>query len=154
MRFYIFLLSLLFTAIATYSQTPENLLKGGEDEASRQAIQNFKSTPLVQAFKICLFIGSDQNARSEAKQSLELCYSSFPDIEGDIVYEAPIFKVLVGACVDRIEATRLLARLQPSFPKAFVMSCSIPITDFLKKEMPDTTQVQADDLEGTQNNML
>jgi len=144
MKSYLLFFSFLLFASSAFAQTAENFLKGGEDEASRNAIQNFKSTPTVQGFRVCLFIGSDQNARSEAKQTLELCYSSFPDIDGEIVYEAPIFKVIVGACIDRIEATRLLARLQPSFPKAFIMSCSISVTDFLKKEVVDTTEVRSD----------
>lgn len=139
MKSLLFFFSLLFAVSAAFSQSAENFLKGGEDEQSRQAIQNFKSTPVVQGYRICLFVSSSQNARTESKQVLELCYSSFPDIEGEIVYEAPIFKVLVGACIDRIEATRLLSRLQPSFPKSFIMSCSMPVTDFLKKEVTDTS---------------
>jgi len=143
MKQFISFLLLTMIWMSAKSQSTDNQLTGGEDATSKSAIESFKSTPEVQGYKVCIFSGSEQDAREHAKQDLELCYTTFPDINGEIVYDAPIFKVLVGACVNRIEAIRLLARLKATFPKSFVMSCAIAIDDFVKKESQasDSTQM-------------
>lgn len=140
MKRILLILGLFVLLIPSYAQSLEGHLTGGEDSASKNAISIFRPTPEVQGFRVCIFSGSEQDARTKAKQNLELCYTQYPDMTGEIKYEAPIFKVIVGVCATRIEAIQLLSKLKPSFPKAFIMSCSIPIQEFVSEsEQADTT---------------
>ncbi|MBQ0080172.1 MAG: SPOR domain-containing protein [Alistipes sp.] len=79
-----------------------------------------ENVPSVLSMRVVVYMGNGQQARQESIEAKESVLSLYPELQVDMVYENPYFKVIVGDCRTREEAVALLAKLQSSFPKAFV----------------------------------
>lgn len=87
---------------------------------------------VVGGYRICVFNGTQQNARTLANQAVSEVRGNFStSIATKMIYDAPVFKVLVGACLNRTEATVLLVRLRRVFPNAFIVNDKIKVDEFL-----------------------
>lgn len=87
---------------------------------------------VVSGFRVCVFNGTQQNARTLANQAVSEVRGNFStSIATKMIYDAPVFKVLVGACLNRTEATVLLVRLRRVFPNAFIVNDKIKVDEFL-----------------------
>lgn len=95
-----------------------------QDSKSTVAIASASTVPdaRVAGFRVCIFFDNSQSARSAAQSALGLFQSTMPSYTGEVQYSNPTFKVLVGDCLTRIEATQLLGRVKGQFPKAFIVN--------------------------------
>lgn len=92
--------------------------------------QNVHSKNTVAGHRICVFSGTEQNARSKAQAAMSSINRNFEDIHAEVIYNTPIWKVHVGQCINRTEATILLQRIRKIFPNAYIVSEKINIMEF------------------------
>lgn len=114
MRKFILLISLLLTFCVDASAQTENV-----------------EVAIVNGFRVCVFNGTQQDARTLASGAVGTVRKHYADMETKMIYDAPVFKVLVGVCLNRIEATMLLAKLRALFPNSFIVNDKIQLTDFV-----------------------
>lgn len=99
------------------------------DRQSGAALSQSTQSSTIYGFRICLYSGSDQNARSMASGAVGRLKNEFPAIPSKMEYESPVFKVFAGACLTRAEAAILLATLRGSFPAAFIKADRLRIDE-------------------------
>ena len=92
-------------------------------------------------YRICIFFDNTQNGRSLAYGALSAFRSHFPGSPGEVVYDSPTFKTLVGYCIDVDEASMLLGRVREYFPKAVMREESMSLAAL--KHSPVVTIPQA-----------
>lgn len=86
----------------------------------------------VSGFRICVYNGTEQNARNLANGAISTVRGSISSsIAVKMAYDAPVFKVLVGACLNRTEATILLSRIRKVFPNAFIVTEKFKVEELL-----------------------
>jgi len=85
----------------------------------------------VNGYRIVIFMGNSQTARSEALAARDSFEAMYPDERSYVTYENPYFKVAVGNCTSQEEAIILMEHLRPSFPKAFLMREIIPASELV-----------------------
>ncbi len=85
----------------------------------------------INGYRIRIYAGNNQSARSEATSAQSQCSSLF-DVPVFLTYENPYFMVSCGNCLSQEEAIMLLAKIRTYFPKAFIVQCEIP-AESLKK---------------------
>lgn len=88
----------------------------------------YKGTPFVEGFRIVIFMGNEQGARSEAAATQAGFRKQFPGQSVYLSYENPYFKVIVGAYPTKEEAVLELGHIRKIYPKAFIMHDKIPIS--------------------------
>jgi len=93
-------------------------------------IQRVQSKNTVAAYRICVFSGTAQNARAEANAAKLAINKNFENMPANVIYNAPIWKVHVGQCINRTEATILLQRIRKIFPTAYIVSEKTDIKEF------------------------
>ncbi len=85
----------------------------------------------VNGYRIVIFMGNSQTARSEALAARDSFEKMYPDERSYVTYENPYFKVAIGNCTSQEEAIILMEHLRPSFPKAFLMREVIPASELV-----------------------
>lgn len=86
----------------------------------------------ISGFRVCIFSDNSPEAREGAFAAQKLFEESYPGIETYMGYDVPYFKVSVGNCLTSEEAIILKERVSATFPKAFVKSEELSITDLAK----------------------
>lgn len=86
----------------------------------------------VNGYRIMLFMSNSQSARTEAFAACDSLAVRLPQLPTYVTYDNPYFKVTAGNCISQEEALILLERVKPTFPKAFIMRESIPLTELTK----------------------
>lgn len=97
-------------------------VKISADIESLQALSSIARVENVVGYRVCIYTGNDQNARSAAGGAVGQMSRLFGDVPTNMIYNSPVFKVHTGACLTRTEATILLGRLRPYFPNAFIVN--------------------------------
>lgn len=82
-------------------------------------------------FRVCIFFDNGQDARAGAVAAKSFFETTYPGTSTYMVYENPYFKVTVGNCFTAEEAIILKGRISATFPKAFLKSEELSITDLL-----------------------
>lgn len=112
-----------------------------EDSPSRRATSfDAPRQERVAGFRVCIFVDNSQSARSAATATQSQVVELFPSVPVYVSYPNPDWKVTAGDCLTRAEATVLLGRLRPVFPKAFIVNDMIPLSAFIKakpEELPE-----------------
>lgn len=98
------------------------------DQASLRALSALKvPARRLPGMRVCVYFDNSQNARSGAGGALGRLNSIYPNLNGRVVYQNPFFKVMVGECIDRIEAARLLGVLKGTFPEAIIVNDAVSL---------------------------
>lgn len=85
----------------------------------------------LRGYRVCIFFDNGQHARADAQAACTLFSETFPGIKAYMVYENPYFKVSVGDCLTAEEAIILKGRVSTAFPKAFLKSEELTLSDLL-----------------------
>ena len=86
----------------------------------------------VEGHRVCIFSDNGPNAREEAFAAKELFETTYPGIKVYAVSSPPpYFRVTIGNCLTREEAIILMNKVLPTFPKAYLMSERLSLSDFL-----------------------
>lgn len=75
-----------------------------------------KDGKLGERYTIQLYYGDNKSA-SDVIKNFRAKYSNWPSL---IIYETPNYKVWVGNFRNRLEADRVLLKIKPDFPSAFI----------------------------------
>ncbi|MBQ8852894.1 MAG: hypothetical protein IJZ67_01150 [Alistipes sp.] len=102
------------------------------DAANIIATTPAKEHANVNGYRIMLFMSNSQNARTEAFAACDTLAVRLPQLRTYVTYDNPYFKVAAGNCTSQEEALVLLQKIKPSFPKAFIMRESIPLSELSK----------------------
>ncbi len=86
----------------------------------------------LRGYRVCIFFDNGQDARAGAVEAKELFEEHYPGVRVYMVYENPYFKVTAGDCLTTEEAIILKGRISEHFPKAFLKSEELSITDLLQ----------------------
>lgn len=97
----------------------------------RTAPKNDKTT----GYRICIFFDNTQNGRSLANEALGTFRNRFPGIPGEVIYDSPTFKTMVGYCLDMTEASMLLGRVREIFPTAIIREENLPIANLIRSSI-------------------
>lgn len=95
-------------------------------------------------YRICIFFDNKQNGRSLANGALGAFRSRFPGIPGEVVYDSPTFRTMVGYCIDVDEAAMLLGRVREFFPKAVIREENMSIAALKQSPVVTLSQERAD----------
>lgn len=105
------------------------------DQACSRALSSLRApSQKVQGMRVCVYFDNSQNARQGAGAALGRLNSIYPNLGGRVVYQNPFFKVMVGDCIDRIEATRLLGVLKSTFPEAIIVNDGVSISTVIVED--------------------
>ncbi len=99
-------------------------------EFSAVTLSNQQSRSAISGYRVCVYSGTDQNARSKANSAIASVNKNFEDMPVKAIYNAPIWKVHVGYCLNKTEATILLERIRAFFPSAYIVSEKINVSAF------------------------
>lgn len=92
--------------------------------------ENKLSQAKVKGYRVRIYFDNSQDARdgsAEAKMEFEKLY---PDTPTFVEYAAPYFKVTAGNFLSREEAVVLWGNVLSLYPNAFVVTESIPLSEF------------------------
>lgn len=77
-------------------------------------------------YSVQIFFESGVEAKNKADKVVEdFKKNSGCDDEAYVFYEAPYFKVRVGDCRSRLEATKLKKAIEAKYPGCFIIECRI-----------------------------
>lgn len=99
----------------------------------------------VSGYRVCIFFDNTQGARTAAAEAEAKFKAKFPGIPSAVIYPNPTFKVMVGNCLTKAEATILRGRVKDQFPQSTIVNENIPLTTFILDptaqivEMSDST---------------
>jgi hypothetical protein len=77
-----------------------------------------KSIKYTQGYRIQVYSGNSQEAAEKAKETV---YRLDPNLEPEVIYFTPNFKVKVGNYYDRVEAYESLVKVRQAFPQALLL---------------------------------
>lgn len=86
----------------------------------------------IEGHRVCIFSDNGPDAREEAFAAKELFETTYPGIKVYAVYSPPpYFRVTIGNCLTREEAIILMNKVLPTFPKAYLLTERLSLSDFL-----------------------
>ncbi len=96
-------------------------------------------------YRVRLYVGSSQSARSQSAQVLESFRKLYPDVLAYRIYVSPNFRVMVGNFRTRLEAENFARAIKGHFPAASVMrdKFKYPAIGKVSTVAVDTTTVAA-----------
>lgn len=106
------------------------VIEHAEAAALVQAASHANPDLKIKGYRIGIYSGNGQNARSMAAATMARFREMFPTTPAYMKYENPDWKVLVGNCITAEEAITLWGRVKNSFDKAYVMREELPISVF------------------------
>jgi len=95
-----------------------------QSSAIQNAFLNYRSgniNKLYNGFRIRIYYGSGQNARTASQESLNRFNLMYPEIAAYREYENPYFRVTVGDYRTKIDAERVLNQIGNDFSGAIVI---------------------------------
>lgn len=103
-------------------------------DAARAVASASQNNPRLRlkGYRVCIFFDNGQDARAKANAAMAQFESAFPGVKAYLFYENPYFKVTAGNCVTAEEAIILMERLRGTFPKAFLKSEDLSVSDFVR----------------------
>lgn len=110
--------------------------------AMRRQVSDNKERTLT-GYRVRIFFDNRQTARAESEETMKRFESRYHDVAAYRTYANPYFKVTVGDFRTRSEAMKLLERIRPEFPSAFVVkeNISFPVVDRDNAYVVDTIKV-------------
>lgn len=97
----------------------------------------------VPGFRVCIFFDNGQAARQAATAAQNQLLAQHPGLTNYLVYTNPVWKIMVGDCLTRSEATHLMGILRSNFPKAFIVNESIPIKNLIMTQSSESINTNA-----------
>lgn len=88
----------------------------------------------VEGYRLQIYTGSGDDSKQEAYRVKARFLGLYPDVEADVVFNAPEFKVRVGNFRDKSEALRARTRFQGEFFNAFLVEDFISLPDIITEE--------------------
>jgi hypothetical protein len=88
------------------------------EEKLSQIREKNKSVKFAQGYRIQVYSGNSQDAAEKAKETV---YRLDSNLEPEIIYFTPNFKVKVGNYYDRVEAYETLVKIRQAFPQALLI---------------------------------
>ncbi len=107
-----------------------------EDNYYKHILYNMKH-PAVMGYRIRIFSGSGHDAFGKANETRARFLSRYENIDADITYDAPDYKVYIGDCRTRSEVLELFETIKKDFPYAFIVERPINIDSEKLKQRPD-----------------
>ncbi len=130
------LILLMFAIVATYSQSRVEISElgvfGGSNNGSGRVylnqekilndiiIDKAKTEKRHRIWRVRIYIGSGQGARSSAESIRKAFVAKYPDIQADTRYPSPFFKVFVGQFTSRIDAESFRNKIKGEYPDSRV----------------------------------
>ncbi len=92
-----------------------------------------RATGKVRGFRVSIFSDNSQTARYESEALCENFKTNFPDIPVYREYKSPYYKVTVGNCLTRADASVVLSKIQATYPKSIIVPADdIPLSVFMQ----------------------
>lgn len=123
--------SKLATPAATNNATV-SITEQGDVSSALAKVAHSNQRARIKGYRVCIFFDNGQDARGGAFSSKSLFDTSFSGVKSYVVYESPYYKVTAGNCVTAEEAIILMENIRSIFPKAFLKSEEILLSDLMK----------------------
>lgn len=91
-----------------------------ENQLKDILISKANATKEYQVWRVQIYLGSGKNARQIAEMNRRTFMAKYPDIEADLAYPSPYFKVQVGNFKTRIEAESFRKKILSEYPNCRV----------------------------------
>lgn len=78
--------------------------------------------PSIQGFRVQLYYGGNRNEALELKSKFAQLH---PDVESYLIYQQPYFRLRVGDFRSRLEAYKLMKKVEKEFPSVFIVNDEI-----------------------------
>ncbi len=88
----------------------------------------------ITVYRVSLFSDNSQTAGGNAQATAARFSKLYPEINVDVSYESPHFKVTAGYFIDRIDAIALYGKILPQFPKAYVKQEEVPFSSVVLRQ--------------------
>lgn len=129
---------------ASFLRTPDQATGAqviiSNDSEISVGLRDSPATDKVSAFRVCIFFDSSQGARDAASAAEQSFKSKFPGIPSAISYHTPTFKVMVGNCLTKTEATILRGKVKDMFPQSTIVNEEIPLATFMQNPNMQTIE--------------
>jgi hypothetical protein len=85
----------------------------------------------ITGYRICIFSDGKQSiAQKNARETRAKFISNFPDIDAEMAYERPDWRVFVGNFRNRTDAFRLKKQIESMYRNAYIIETQIEYTKF------------------------
>jgi hypothetical protein len=112
-------------AATTNTATTNNPADFGKDSDNVQVEEKMaaireknKGIKYTQGYRIQIYSGNSQEAAEKAKETV---YRLDANLDPEVIYFTPNFKVKVGNYYDRVEAYETLVKIRQAFPQALLL---------------------------------
>lgn len=78
--------------------------------------------PSIQGFRVQLYYGGNRTEALELKSKFAQLH---PDVESYLIYQQPYFRLRVGDFRSRLEAYKLMKKVEKEFPSVFIVNDEI-----------------------------
>lgn len=78
--------------------------------------------PSIQGFRVQLYYGGNRTEALELKSKFAQLH---PDVESYLIYQQPYFRLRVGDFRTRLEAYKLMKKVEKEFPSVFIVNDEI-----------------------------
>lgn len=82
-------------------------------------IENNRERKGISGYRIQIYSGSGSNARAEALRIQAAFIKAFPDVESNLVYIEPYFRLRVGNFRTRAEGFKTFKRVSEAYPQCY-----------------------------------
>jgi hypothetical protein len=76
----------------------------------------------LSVWRVQIYLGSGKNSRAEAESTRNSFKTKYPEIDAEVLYNSPYFKVHVGSFKTRLEAESLKLKIQGEYSKSWVVN--------------------------------
>jgi hypothetical protein len=76
----------------------------------------------MSVWRVQIYLGSGKNSRGEAESTRNSFKTKYPEIDAEVLYHSPYFKVHVGIFKTRLEAESLKMKIAGDFSKSWVVN--------------------------------
>lgn len=93
------------------------------DSVNRIIIADNK-TKKWDGYRIQIYTG---NSRQQAEQNLSSIREYYPDLDSDMTYYQPTYRVKAGYFFDRLEASKMYEEIKKMYPRAILLPEKLPL---------------------------
>jgi hypothetical protein len=119
-----------FFFIFMFSQLASNAQTGsGESQITELVNKHISINQKKQSmpgYRVQIYFGAKRDKATELKADFN---QNFPDIPAYLLYQQPNFKVRVGDCKTRLEATKILDNIKNTYEVAFIVKDDVKLPD-------------------------
>jgi len=121
----IILVLVLCLASSTYAQSVRYDVEPGIRKIQEDYISSWGKVRNLEGYRIQVMAISGANARTRMEGAKAAIKAEYPSLPVYATYQEPYFRIRVGNFTNRIDAYRMLQKIQVQYPSAYIIADQI-----------------------------